>query len=46
MIYDIRGGEGERQKHKDISLYKDKKHRKTWVSFLIQAHKFGLGAKN
>ena len=46
MIYDIGGGEGERQRHKDITLYKDKKHSKTCVSFLKQAHKFGLGAKN
>ena len=25
MIYDIGRGEGERQRHKDITLYKDKK---------------------
>ena len=46
MIYDIGGGEGERHRHKDITLYKDKNHNKTWISFLIQAHKFGLGVKN
>ena len=34
-IYDIGGGEGERHRHKDITLYKDKKKRsKTWVSFV------------
>ena len=46
-IYDIGGGEGERHRHKDITLYKDKKKTVARLGSVLwaRAYKFEVGSK-
>ena len=46
MIYDIGGGEGERHRHKDITLYKARRPEQDLGQFCeTRAHKFEVGSE-